>query len=302
MGDIEITQMIHGDVPPTGRSDTDRNNSMVRIVSRVLKSYAAQRTATAVLVFGALLFGGRMIGQEDYAQILLVLFLAKFLNLLNLGASSGFFVSYYGKLEIFDTGSEKAVAPYIIAFALHLFAVVAPATVLSALFLPKYAAGFLAFLFLIPAYALEPAFRRRRLFYFSLVPDILLSLALLGVVGAVGAGGDLASGTVLPIYMTVLACLCIGFYGLLILRFWLRHGLAVELRPLALGPYLRLIRLGLPVYVGSAFYMLASGMDRLFLPLHAGTADQAEYLLSFQLVTGAMIFMSSSFFTGYSVW
>lgn len=257
------------------------------------RSYAFQRVLTAAAVFSSLLFGAWAIEQSAYAQILLIIFLGKFLHIANLGATAGFFVSYYGKFTMFEISTLEAEFRYCILFLSQLLIFFVPAALLSIYTFAQYTPGIMAFILLIPIYVLEPVFRLRRKFYMSLVPDILMSLTLFITAAFSLAENGIFSLSVPGLYLATLGLLALALYLLLLPRLGVSRQILCRARPLRPRQYLRLAFLGMPVYLGTALFMLASGLDRFLLPLHVSPAGQAVYMLSYQLATGAMIFLAS---------
>lgn len=260
--------------------------------SRVMNNYVAQRIATSAIIFGTLLFGGRVVDVDIFSTILLAMFLAKFLQIFNFGATSGYFVCYYNTTGLFEKQEhhDDVDFSFVLYLSAQLTVIAAACLALSVLTEPQYIPGLLAFLILVPAYSLEPAFRRRRRFYFSLLPDVLLALGLLAV-SVLVAMGWVNLGV--EAYLIALLCLCAVTYGAVAIRLSYRLScFRFKLRP-TFRTYGGILKCGFPVYFGSTAFMFASGADRLFLPLHDDLLGQATYLLAFQLVSGAMIVAGS---------
>ncbi len=259
------------------------------------RSYAFQRALTAAAVFLSLLFGAWVIPQSEYAQILLAMFLAKFLQIANLGATNGYFVSYYGQTAMFQTESHEAEHRFCLYLLLQLVSIFVPAALLSVYLFPKYTMGIAAFVLLIPIYVLEPVFRRRRRFYMSLVPDILMaaSLTATGLIAHFVHESFASFASPAATFMVSLAALV----GVLYVMLMLKYGRSAQpFKRISLRQkrdYGRLIALGLPVYLGTTLFMLASGLDRFLLPMYADDKSIAVYMLSYQIATGAMIFLAS---------
>ncbi len=260
---------------------------------RLIASFALQRIAVAGLSFGAVLLAARVMPTEPYAALLQTMFLAKFLHVMNLGTVSGYFISRYAGTGALANPDPDDEARFALGLAV-LLAGLGLVFVLGALFLaPGYATGGIAFLLVAPVFAVEPLFRHRRVFFASLFPDGIMAIALLVLLGV---------GLVLPELLAVrpfLGLMAVLSLAVLAwqarrLRAWSTTWPRQLPRP---NDILNIMRIGLPVYLGTAFFMVAASMDRLLLPLRAEAGELARYFLAYQLVTGAMMFISAVNFT-----
>jgi O-antigen/teichoic acid export membrane protein len=269
---------------------------MVNFIVKVLGSYSFQRASTAVLLFSSILLGARAIEQSAYAQILQIMFLGKFLIIGNLGATSGFFVSYYGKVGMLKNYNADTEFRYCLTLLLHLLIVFVPIAVISIYVAPAYVLGIVIFLFLIPVYVVEPPSRLRRKFYVSLIPDILMSIALLSASALHMIGGQYQYFSITALYVWLTAAFSLILYSAVVYFLGGVSYIRSRLSNIKLKEYLSTAALGMPVYLGTALFMLTSGLDRFLMPLHIGTDEQAVYFLSYQIATGAMIFLASANF------
>lgn len=269
---------------------------MIILLSKAIRTYTFHRAITAILLFLSVLFAARTIDQSVYAQILQMMFLGKFLLIGNLGATSGFFVSHYGHTGMLKAYNTNAELQYCLMLFIQLCIFFLPAAIISAYIAPDYTLGIVMFVLLIPAYVIEPPSRLRRKFYISLAPDLLMSVSLLSTLIIVLTTNAHHFLNTPSIYVGVVLTFSLIFYSALVrllggFRFFYNGFLNLHLKD-----YLRTVALGMPVYLGTALFMLASGLDRLLMPLHIGTEEQAVYFLSYQLATGAMIFLASANF------
>lgn len=271
---------------------------MPRILA-LLRTFAVQRAAVAAVVLATLLFAGAVLEDVVAADLLLIMFLAKFLHMTNLGATNGYLISKYrgdGGAELADMdGLSVGDREFVIGFVAQTVVVCSALLVISFVFAQAYLLGIIAYLIISPLLALEPVLRRRRNFFWSLLPDVALSVALLVVSVGYFLGLTLGDpGSSLGPSQLFLFILITFVGGVVRVRLWgwFRHGFG-GLKRLPLGAYGRILYLGLPAYAGTAFFILASGMDRFFLPLHIEAGDRALYLLSYQLTTGAAVFISA---------
>lgn len=258
-------------------------------LSRLLLSYPFHRAAVAGLSFGAVIIGARLLPTGTFSTLMTAAFLAKFLQILNLGAISGYFVSRYsvdGPLQRNDLGTERQ---FLLRYFAQMASLAAIVITVATIWLAEYRIGAIAFLLLVPLYVLEPALRYRRSFSFSLAPEFLLSLALLAALVAYTAG--VPERQLTPVYLAVLVILALGLIALTMRRH-VGDGFGGS-AAFRLRDYGRVISVGIPVYLGSALFMVASSADRLLLPLYGSKEQIAIYFLAYQLSVGAMIFVTA---------
>lgn len=258
-------------------------------LTRLILSYPLHRAVVAGLSFGAAIIAARVLPTEQFSALMTAAFLAKFLRILNLGAIAGYFVSRYsgdGPLASADPRSERRYLGFFLSQMVGLGVIVAA---VSVVWLPQYTVGAIAFLLIAGLYVLEPALRYRRNFSFSLAPEFLLSVALIAVLLASLSG--ISGPALFTVYLAVT-----GFAAIAVTALALRNSVQ-DFRGATGGldgrGYAGIVRLGGPVYLGSALFLVASSMDRLLLPLY-GTEDQiAIYFLANQLAIGSMIFVTA---------
>ena len=267
---------------------------MKRLAARLIHSYAAQRVVMAVLNFGAMITGARLLPPDVFAVLLQVAFLAKFLQIANLGAASGYFVGRYSGAGPLATATLPAEARFVQSYGLHLVAITCVLLAGAVWLAPVYLPGLAGFALFIPLFITEPLFRYRRRFYFSLLPDLFLALAMWGVIAAWQAGMA-QDRALIAVYYVLLAGLVAALIMLVVRRISASAARDVSdgTRPFGPRAYGRILRLGMPVYLGTALFTLASSADRLFLPLHVSPADLNLYFLAYQLTVGAMLFVTS---------
>lgn len=261
---------------------------MAVTLARLLLSYPLHRAAVAGLSFGATILGARVLSAEQFSALVTAAFLAKFLQILNLGAISGYFVSRYSGRGPLAGGAPGAERRFVIFYLLHLGGLGLIAAAVAAIWLQDYRTGVIAFLLLLPLFVTEPALRYRRSFSFSLAPEFLLSFALLAAVAAHAAG--LAEARLTLVYLAVIGALCAAMLGLVRRRLRELGGPAEGFGSCA---YMRVMGLGWQVYMGTALFLVASSMDRLLLPLYGGDEQIAIYFLAYQLCVGSMIFVTA---------
>lgn len=257
---------------------------------RVLNSYPAHRAFVAGLSFGAAIIAARTLSPEQFSTVMTIAFVAKFLQITNFGATSGFLVSSYsgrGLLAQHQVGAEQR---FLLFFLVQLSCVGTLILGVAFLWLPQYFAGCVAFLLLSPLFVMEPVLRYRHFFSFSLAPEVALSLALLALVMADWLGAIPFSSS--SQYLAVTALLSAAMLLIVLRRF---GGVIKRQGKLDFGvrDYGRVLVLGGPVYLGSALFLVASSTDRLILPLYGSDAEVGVYFLAHQLCMGSMIFLTA---------
>ncbi|MEQ5814549.1 hypothetical protein J3362_03430 [Marinobacter sp. NFXS11] len=259
-------------------------------IIQVLSSYSFHRAIVAALSFGASVIGARLLSPDQFSTLVTAAFVAKFLQITNFGAVSGYFVSRYSGTESSSTLSVAEEPRFTLIFLAQLTAVGLVVLGVATILVPTYFLGAIAFLFLVPLFVIEPSLRYRRFFSFSLLPELILSIALLAVALTKAAGlfPDSNSG----LYLWIVASLCSVVIALILFKRTTRRFLA-EKPSLSLRKYGKIIALGGPVYLGSALFILASSADRLLFPLYGTDEQIGVYFLAYQLCMGAMIFLTA---------
>lgn len=255
--------------------------------AQLISSYPVHRAVVAGLTFAAVIIAARVLPAADFAALMTAAFMAKFLQLCNLGATNGYFVSLYsghGPLSQEEAGAERR---YLLFFLLQMIALGAVVLVVALWVFPQYRVGALAFVLIAPIFAVEPYLRYRRNFSFSLMPDLLLSVALLSVVARHMLRPD--AGQVAVPYLTVIAVLTV----LVLILAMRRHIPSQGAASIGWRGYSEILSLGMPVYLASFLFLATSSMDRLILPLHGADEQVALYFLGHQLSVGAMIFLTA---------
>lgn len=256
----------------------------------LLKSYSTHRALVAALSFTASVVGARLLPPEHFAILMTTAFVAKFLQITNFGAISGYFVSRYSAINSSATLNESKEPRFLLFLFLQMAGFGLMTLWVTVLWLPKYSLGVAAFLFLVPIFVVEPSLRYRRFFSFSLLPELILSSALL----AVALGNSLKilpEGHSTP-YLWLVACSSAisVIYALFRLKMRVR---AVFEKGFGPKNYHRFLAYGAPVYLGSSLFLIASSADRLLFPLHGSDEQVGVYFLAYQLCMGAMIFLTA---------
>lgn len=248
------------------------------------------RAAVAGLSFGAAIICARLLPAEVFSALMTAAFLAKFLQILNLGATAGYFVSRYSGDGSLRKEAQEGERHFLFWFLIQMTGLGLLFLGVSSFWLTEFRTGAVAFLLLVPLFVLEPLLRYRRNFSFSLAPEATLALALIAAMLAHLSG--ITTNALAQIYLGAVA-LCV----LLAVSAPLKRHTSIRCGPtgttLTPSDYARVLLSGGPVYLGTALFLVASSMDRLLLPLY-GTVEQiSAYFLAQQLSVGAMIFVTA---------
>lgn len=256
-------------------------------LAQLIVSYPMHRAVVAGLTFAAAIIAARVLPSSDFATLMTAAFIAKFLQLCNFGATNGYFVSRYsgqGPLSQAVPGRERH---YLLFFLLQMILLGTVVLGAALWWFPQYRIGAVAFLLIAPIFAVEPYLRYRRNFSFSLMPDLIISIALLSVVAVHVLQAEISN--IAGYYLVVIAALTVLFVILAVRR----HAPSKGSASLGLRGYGEILSLGAPVYAGSLLFIATSSMDRLILPLHGTDEQVALYFLGQQLSVGAMIFLTA---------
>ena len=239
----------------------------------------------AALGFAAVTLAALLLPVKIYSVLLKAIFLTKFLQIFNLGAISGYFVSRYTKTGPLAEGNPKDGPRFALALFLQFLGLGGVSAALAALFAPTYLPGILCFLLMTPIFAIEPPFRDRGWFFVSLLPDLLISIVLLGLC-ILSLGQEMTPS--ITFFLFALVGLIVPTTGLLVARLvgWAGRK---ELCPLNFRELWVLLGLGGPVYLGTVFFVLASSADRMVFLNHGTDAEIARYFLGYQLAKKAKV-------------
>lgn len=260
--------------------------------SSMLKSYVFHRFIVAGFSFGVVILGARLIAPDDYTRLMLSLFLAKFLQIFNLGAVSGYFVNRYSKTGPLAEAGMQSEIGFSLSLSIQMLTLSSISLAVAFVFSPQHALAIISFIILIPIVALEPLLRYRRYFSYSLIVDVLLllSFAITTAGYKVGFTLDVQLIFVIALFGLVIPTL------LLTAKLLARLGFRWSLTPLAKTSQSLVVRSGFPIFAGSLFFALAVSVDRIFLPLHGVAEDAAVYFLAYQLAIGGLLLASSTNF------
>ncbi len=264
---------------------------VAKVLSDVLRGYTGQRLLTACLVFASALLAAWVLGPALYGQVFLVMFIAKLLLLGNLGSISGYMHSFYDAKK-----TPLSSDAFVLSYGLHLLSFSAVAIALGFFIDKVYFLGAICFSLLLPFFLVEPVLRVKRMFYISLLPDWALNLSLL--MGLFyyylyGSPDSDFEGFISPFLFAL------GFFSFSFLL-WInwRWGLVRRLalaRPMF--SYVDLVKIGLPLFAGTAAFSLFLFVDRFFLERYHSAESLGIYMLAFQLATGATLILTSLNFT-----
>lgn len=263
----------------------------MNLVISVLRGYTGQRLLTACLVFASALLTAWVLGPALYGKLFLMMFVAKLLLLGNLGSISGYMHGFYNAEQPPpDSGS------FVLSYGVHLL-LFSCAAIMFSLFLGRvYFLGAICFALLLPFFVVEPVLRVKRLFYISLLPDWALNLSsLITMFYYLFYGSpDNDFEPVVAVFLCALAFFSVAF---LFFTNW-RWALVRRLASVRLMfNYIELIKVGFPLFAGTAAFSLFLFVDRFFLERYHPAESLGAYMLAFQLASGATLILTSLNFT-----
>lgn len=255
------------------------------MLPRVFYSYQFHRATVAGLSFGASVIGARYLPTDQFSSVITAVFLVKFLQLFNFGATAGYFVYKYSEQDIDSANEPGNDRRYIGFFSLQLLLCGLLSLVVSFLWMPQYMLGSFAFMIFAPIYASEPYLRHRRNFSYSLTPDFVMAIGIFALI-AFQKDGQIATF----VFLATVALITLAIW---LIAMWRQYPSNSCQMHFDAKQYLSILVLGMPVYLSSGLFLLGSSMDRLLLPLY-GTEDQVSvYFLGYQLCVGSMIFVTA---------
>ncbi len=257
-----------------------------RLISKLM-GYTGQRLLTACLVFASALVAAWVLEPALYGKVFLVIFIAKILLLGNIGSVSGYIHRFY---NAGDAAPNNCA--FILSYGVHLLLFAVMAAVVGFFLGEVYFLGAVSFLMLLPFFLVEPVLRVKRRFFISLLPDWALNASLL--VGVIfyyldsSSSNDLGSFITPYLYALSLFCFCFIFW--LDKRWGLMRRIAL-VRPMV--GYIKLVKIGLPLFLGTAAFSMFLFVDRFFLERYHSAESLGIYMLAFQLATGATLILTS---------
>lgn len=256
-----------------------------------LHSFALQRIATAALILGSNLFAAGVLGAVKFGELALVVFIAKMSVMGGLGSASGYIFEYFQSDRVANPDVTSSGRGYLVWYQIHLLLVALGVFLVGVPLGAPYVYGALAFLLLSPAFVVEPILRSREAFAASLVPDVILSLAVIVVALASQLDGSVET---LGAYSHLLVLVLVVALSFPFTASW--AALVARRMPqltVRLGDYLRVISRGLPLYAGTAGFVAFQATDRLTLEQFHDPADFGTYMLAFQLASGGALLLTS---------
>jgi len=256
---------------------------------RLIGSYTIQRILTAGVVLLSSLLAARILGAAVYGELAFFVFITKTISLGNLGAISGFIVHYYTRD---DDSDDLWIAKFNRAYAIHLLVLAGFCFAVGSWIGSIYSFAALGFTIILPFLVLEPMARINRKFYVSLIPDLLLSFAVIG--------GTLTDLLFQHLNRPTVSVLWVG----LIWMFVLSVSIAWAMRPALSSQklkahlidwvsYRRIISSGIPRFMATCTFTVYLMIDRVFLERFYDRAELGVYMLAFQLATGATLLLSA---------
>ena len=231
------------------------------------------------------------LGPQQYGQLAMMAFVGKMMLVGNFGSVSGYIHRYYDQHQ-----NAVDTRGYLGAYLVHLILVALLAYWVSTFAGKIYSLGVLFFALLIPYFIIEPVLRVRRHFYVSLLPDIVISLAICAsLVIARVFKGELRADSLIFLYF-VLTLIFLSYLPYLwwICRQW--RTLRVDERCRSPIYYLSLVRTGFPMYLGTVGFLLLQFVDRFFLEQFHSPEALGTYMLAYQLASGATLLLTAQNF------
>jgi len=259
------------------------------IFTKFLFSYPIHRAVIALLSFASILIAARVLPTETFSKLMMAAFLAKFLHISNLGATSGYFVNQYSGDGSLAKGSYSDEQQYISLFYIQMTLI--GFFVLTAAFIwqSNYLIGAIVFLIITPLMVVEPFLRYRQNFSFSLAPELLLSLGLLSVITA-----ELLGFKNIPKYFIYIGTILLFSIFLLFISIRKYKSSLFAITPkLNFKLYNEILKDGKQLYISSGLFLLASSLDRLCIPHYRSDEEVGLYFLAHQLSVGSMIFLTA---------
>lgn len=272
-----------------------RNHSIYKLF---LGSYSIQRGAVASLVFATSLLSAKLLGPQHYGELAMFLFIAKSLIALNLGSVAGFFISKYTNDDKLET-----VMGYTKSLTLHLLLAGVLASGVGSYIGIVYALASVGFILLIPLYAIEPVSRVKRLFYVSLLPDVMLSVSAICASLMTAALYYYKKISTFDHLLVLVIFFMVVFYLVFLRRLFTEFVSNIRpIREVELMKYFHLIKKGFPQYVTTLAFVAFLSVDRIFLERYHSGEVAGVYLYSYQLSIGASLFVSAqSFVSGINI-
>jgi O-antigen/teichoic acid export membrane protein len=235
------------------------------------------------------LVAARLLGAAMYGELAFFVFITKTILVGNIGAISGFIVHYYtGDIA----AQDRAVGSFKRAYTIHLLALASICFAAGIWAGPVYGFAALGFTVLIPFFVLEPQARIQRKFYVSLIPDLVLSAAVIG--------GTVTYVLLLRSNISPWPLLWVGLLWMVVLSVAVAWAIWPSLRnPELQGQqsdwtsYRRLIAIGIPRFLATCAFTVFLMVDRVFLERFYDRAELGVYMLAFQLATGAGLLLSA---------
>lgn len=247
-----------------------------------------------MIVYLLNIYFGKLFGPEKYGQIAYQIFIAKFFLILNVGAISGYIYSAYSNSKSDIISSRVFISYYffqLIISSAIIFLIV------YAIGLPFYW-GVLFFISIIPIYIVEPILRVKRIFWPSLMPELLLTGCIFLSVYLSGTE-NLEINAIFK-YTIWLLLGSSTLILLLILRSLPLESNRSLSRKVSFESYIKLLKKGSILYIGSGLFLIYLFVDRFFIEMTFSKEFFSTYMFAFQLATISAFVITSMNFV-YSV-
>lgn len=263
--------------------------NVLEIAFRLVKTYPLQRAATAGAVLLSSIFGAQSLGAAVYGELAFFVFFTKALLLGNLGAISGYLAHYY---TVEGSEDDSTTSKFNAAYTRHLLVLAALCLAAGFLIGQVYVFVAIGFAILIPFFVLEPRARIQRRFYVSLIPDLVLSLAVIGCTLTYTLSSE-SSLTRWPVLWLGIAWMlplstCAAWFIWPSLR-----GPGMLHQQVDWAYYRRIVFIGTPRFLATCAFTVFLMLDRVFLEHFYDRAELGVYMLAIQLATGSCLLLSA---------
>lgn len=262
-------------------------------ISKLKASFLLQRIIAAVFVFFTGLLAAKILGTEFFGILYLTVYGGKILSLLSFGIQSGFLHQFY----LTNAPKGASDSKFLLSYSAHLVFI----SILLLLFVVffgfhKYTYPVIYFIILIPIYLIEPIARTKRVFFVSILPDVIGAASVLTLL--------IFAQSVDFVYWHLIFIIASLFFSIISTVFFVKLCKISYISPAKhtfkywFKYYFSLLNSGMPLYVGTGLYLLYSAIDRIFIEEYFSNADLSMYTLSFQLASASTLILSALNFTG----
>ncbi|MCL5260312.1 MAG: hypothetical protein M1561_01315 [Gammaproteobacteria bacterium] len=258
----------------------------------MINSFVVQRILSTGFVFASSLLMAKILDPAVFGQVAFAMYLVKLFLTGQLGSESGFLFNSYVRQNNIPHFA------FILFYSIQLL-FIAVVVYFSSVFMGNvYAKSAVFFVLLIPFFTLNPILRVKKLYYATLLPDVLICFAVLA--------GVLFNKYCASFFSVTFNTIMWYSFGFLILSYPLlvffikKVGLVIGFRDIisrkTLKIYFDILCDGFPMYMGTLAYAILLAIDRFFLERYHNFSALGLYTLALQLSLGASLPISSQNF------